>query len=191
MSVILGLIATVAAGMLPADTVVVLGTREVDMTGDGQVEILELVGVGTSLDSLDVTFSIKSAGRTLHSQSIRPLTRTLGYGSRRRTLSPAEHREYLRDFDDFFFAEEKFVSAQEFLVELQTSARRHIPLIPSVIASDRMRGAEPDSAAADEIWKEIQRRESKVFWVSIGGDGITAIAWSEADQRFYRLLECC
>jgi hypothetical protein len=52
-----------------ADTVVVLGTVERDLTGDGTAEVLRLVGAGESIDSLDVTFSIASAGTIMYQTS--------------------------------------------------------------------------------------------------------------------------
>jgi hypothetical protein len=64
--------------VLPADTVVVIGTTERDLTGDDRPEILRLVGVGRTVDSLDVTLSIESAGRTVYRARLAPITRTVG-----------------------------------------------------------------------------------------------------------------
>ena len=48
-----------------------------------------------------------------------------------------------------------------------------------------------DTAGVGAIWEEIQSRNSLVFQFPTGGDGVLGIAWSESDQRFYRLWECC
>ena len=79
--------------VLQADTVVVIGMTQRDLTGDGQPEILRLVGVGPSVDSLDVTLSIESAGRTVYRAQLAPITRTVGFDRSRRKLSRAQHRE--------------------------------------------------------------------------------------------------
>lgn len=180
--------AAAALGGTASDTVIVLGSRTVDMTGDGQAEELQVVGVGQSPDSLAVTFSITSGGRTLFSERLRPMTRTIGFDAGKRTLSPAEHRKRMDEFADFFFDPEKFRSPTDFLKMLEESARLHIQRIPEVIAGQR-RGA--DSRTAAEIWNEMRNRDLTIFQYSAGGDGLTAIAWSPSDQRFYRLWECC
>jgi len=52
-------------------------------------------------------------------------------------------------------------------------------------------GALSDTTSPVRIWEEMQRTGVTVFTFSPGGDIVTAIAWSERDRRFYRLLECC
>jgi hypothetical protein len=181
----------------PKDTVIVLGTVERDLTGDGQPEVMRLTGVGQSTDSLDVTFLIESAGDTLFREQLRPLTTSVGFDAGRRRLSPSEHRAQLDEFDDWFLDSAKFMRPEEFVERLRRSAAGHIAEIPNVIARDRRRqasflpGARLDSAEAVDVWNEIQSSGVTVFRYSPGGDGTTAIAWSVRDRRFYRLLECC
>ena len=182
------LTAAAALGGTTSDTVVVLASRSVDMTGDGQAEELQVIGVGRSPDSLEVTFSITAGGRTLFSERLRPMTRTIGFDAGRRTLSASEHRKRLDEFEDFFFDPGKFHTPTEFVKMLQESARLHIQRIPEVIARQR---SAADSMTAAEIWEEIRSRELTVFQYSGGGDGVTAIAWSPSDRTFYHLWQCC
>ena len=51
----------------PTDTTVTISTVKRDLTGDGVPEVLSLTGTGPTIDSLNVTFTIKSSGRTLYS----------------------------------------------------------------------------------------------------------------------------
>lgn len=173
----------------PADTVVVLGSRSVDMTGDGQPELLQVVGAGESLDSLDVTFSIIASDQVLYSDRLRTMTPTAGFDAGRRTLSPEDYRRRLAEFEARFFAEQKFLTTDEFIEKLRGRASRHIHQIQRVIARDGE--GSMDLEKADAVWEDIQGRALVVFEYSGGGDGITAIAWSEIDRRFHRLWECC
>src|SRR3989442_2118691 len=60
------LLATVLASTpVLSDTTVRLGIVERDLTGDNVPEILSLTGRGQTVDSLEVTFTITSSGRTL------------------------------------------------------------------------------------------------------------------------------
>jgi hypothetical protein len=201
------------------DTVMVLGMVERDLTGDGQQEVLRVVGVGDSVDSLAVTFTIESSGRILFRTALEPLTRTVGYDAGRRRISAAEHLARLDEFDDWFFAESKFMRPDAFVARLRRSGERHVALIPDVIDRDRRHQAVVDSligaghtlaeaerrvrfllrplvtpsdtASGARTWEAIQRTGVTVFEFSPGGDTVTAIVWSERDRRFYRLLECC
>src|ERR1700704_687840 len=101
--------------VLQADTTVVIGMTERDLTGDGQPEMLRLVGVGRSADSLDVTLSIESAGRTVYRVRLAPITRTVGFDRGRRMLSRIQYREHLAEFGKWFFAAAKFKRPQEFV----------------------------------------------------------------------------
>ena len=176
---------------LASDTVLVLASRAVDLTGDGEVEVLELVGVGESVDSLDVTLDISSAGRTIYRQALRPITRTIGFDAGKRTLAAAEHRQRLDELGRFIFADAKFRTPDEFIARLEEGAPRHVALIPHVIGRERRDAVGDAAVSGEEIWQDMRRRGSVVFEFSPGGDGVTAIAWSEVDQRFYRLWECC
>ena len=175
----------------PTDTVVILGRVERDLTGDERPEVLRLIGVGTTLDSLDVTFSITSAGELLYEERLEPFTRNVGYDAGRRRISRAEHRGRLADFGQWFFGENKFTSPEGFVDSLRTWGARHIALIPQVIDRDRTRGSPSDIARATSTWEAIQRARVTVFLYSPGGDGARALAWSEQDHRFYQLWECC
>lgn len=206
-----------ALGMaVQADTIVTLGMTERDLTGDGQPEVLRLIGSGQSIDSLDVTFLIESSGEIIFRAGLHPLTRTVGFDAPRRRLSSDEHRARLNSFGDWFFGDTKFMRPDEFVEMLLSSARLHIPRIPEVIARDRRRQLVIDSLVAtghspSEIrykvpllvavpldttegvrtWEEIQNTKVTVFTFSPGGDAVSAIAWSVRDQRFYSLWECC
>lgn len=208
-------VAVAMVALVPQDTVLVLGVHEADLTGDGEVEVLRVVGVGASIDSLAVTFTIESAGETLFAAQLSPLTRTVGFDAGRRRLSRAEHLQRLEDFGAQFFREDRFRTPAEFLDMLNLQLRRHVALIPVVIARDRRRrpvmdslaalGLAPgqvrlqanrilsasDTTGAGAIWNDIQSHGGLVFQFSPGGDTSLAIGWSEADHQFYRLLECC
>lgn len=189
--IVIPLVLALSAGapQADADTVVSLGSVHVDLTGDGQAEVLELVGAGETIDSLEVTFSITSDGRVLYSERLRPVTRTLGFDAGKRLLSRAEHLQRLEEMEEFFFGEGRFSSAAAFVTSLERRAPRHIALIPGVIARDA--GGDADVRRGEAIWEDMQRRAATVYTYSGGGDGRTAIAWSELDQRFYRLWQCC
>ncbi len=175
----------------PSDTVFILGRAERDLTGDGRPEMLRLVAAGESVDSLDVTFSIMSDTAILYTERLAPLTRILGYDAGRRRLSRAQHRAQISQFAGWFFGDSQFMSPEGFIAELRDGASRHIPLIPQVIDSDRAEGTPSDSARAISTWEEIKASNVTVFQYSPGGDGVKAIAWSQRDQRFYQLWECC
>jgi hypothetical protein len=212
--------ATLACALpVPADTVVLLGRVERDLTGDGRAEVLRLVGEGSSVDILGITFTIESAGTVVFRAALAPLTRTVGLDAGRRELSAAEHQARLEEFGSRFFAECKFKRPDEFVEWLRRSAPGRVARIPAVIDRDRRRqavvdslvatgrplaeaeeraryllggGAAPvDTATAARSWEEIRRAGVSVFEFSEGGDAVTAIAWSARDRRFYRLFECC
>lgn len=170
------------------DTTVVLGLVERDLTGDGEPETLRVVGVGPTIDNLDATFTIESAGETIYRFKLKPLTRTVGFDSGRRVLSAEQHRARLAEFRQWFFAKEKFQRPAEFVASLRTMSRVAVPEIPDAIARDRQPS---DTRDGGEIWAEILKSPVTVFTFSPGGDAIVAIGWSARAGRFYRLLECC
>src|SRR5947199_7874391 len=101
------MIATLLATVLAttpvlSDTTVRLGTVERDLTGDGVPETLSLTGRGQTVDSLEVTFTITSSGRTVYERKW-PMTRAIGFDAGRRLLSAAEHRARLNEFGRSFF----------------------------------------------------------------------------------------
>lgn len=57
---------------LQPDTTVVLGLVERDLTGDGEPETLRVVGVGATIDNLDASFTIESAGKTIYRFKLTP-----------------------------------------------------------------------------------------------------------------------
>jgi hypothetical protein len=203
----------------PPDTTVVLGLLERDLTGDGQLEVLRLQGVGESTDSLTVTFTIEAGDRVLYRASHLPVTKTVGYDAGRRLLSAEEHADRLAEYGAFFFADEKFQSPEQFVEDWLMNGRHHVLLIPEVIARDARRQVVIDSlvsegqeletatqgswrllgdtnspealARGEGVWMSIQRSRMTVFEYSPGGDSVIPIAWSEAEGRFYRLVECC
>ena len=173
---------------LQADTTVVLGQVERDLTGDGEPEILRVVGVGSTTDNLALTFTIESAGRTIYRFGLAPLTRTVGFDAGRHVVSAEEHRARVMEFGRWFFAEEKFQRPAEFLESLRRSARGRVAEIPEVIARDRQAS---DTRAGTVIWQEILESRATIFTFSPCGDAIVPIGWSAQADRFYRLLECC
>src|SRR5207249_8829616 len=59
------LVTVLASTAVLSDTMVRLGIVERDLTGDNVPEILSLTGRGQTVDSLEVTFTITSSGRTV------------------------------------------------------------------------------------------------------------------------------
>ena len=169
-------------------TTIVLGSLERDLTGDRQPEILRVVGVGPTRDNLDVTFTIESAGRTIYRFNLAPLTGTVGFDAGRHVISADEHRARIKEFGQWFFAQEKFQRPDEFVDSLRLRAPGRVAEIPDVIARDRQAS---DTAPGRVIWQEIQSAPITIFTFSPGGDAIVAIGWSARAGRFYRLLECC
>ena len=165
-----------------------LARVERDLTGDGKPETLRLVGVGPSLDSLAVTFTIESSGQMIFRMQLEPFTRNVGFDGGRNVESAEQHRARLKDFGQWFFADAKFQSPSAFVADLRNSVPDHMALIPEAISHDR---PGTDSIQARVIWQEIQRTKVTVFTFSPGGDGIKAIAWNSRTHRFYNLLECC
>jgi hypothetical protein len=139
------------------------------------------------VDSLEVTFTITSSGRTVFETKWSE-TRAVGFDAGRRVLSAAEHRRRLSELGRDFFADVKFMSAEEFLTRLRRSAPRHIELVPDVIARDL---GPSNRSRAQRIWDEMQAAGITLFEFSVGGDAVTTIGWSGTDERFYHLLECC
>jgi hypothetical protein len=179
---------TVSIVALQAETAIVLGMIERDLTGDGNPEILRVDGTGRTTDNLAVTFTIESAGRVVYQFELAPLTRTVGFDAGRRVISADEHRARIKEFGGWFFAAEKFQRPAQFVESLRGSAPATVAQIPEVIA--RYQEA-ADARAASVIWQEILESRVTVFTFSPGGDEIVAIGWSAQARRFYRLLECC
>jgi hypothetical protein len=177
-----------SAFALPRDTTVVLGRVEKDLTGDGVPEVLRLVGVGRTTDSLDVTFMIESSGQTVYRSRLSPLTMRIGIDAGRRLLTMDEHRALLRDFGASFFADSKFQTPAAFLNDLRDQLPGHVTEIPGVISRDRRA---PDPRDATAIWKGMQKAGVTIFTFSPGGDRVEAIGWSASARRFFRLLDCC
>lgn len=170
------------------DTTVVLGLVERDLTGDGKPEILRLVGVGRTVDSLDVTFSIESSGQIVYQFKLAPLTRTVGFDAGRHVLSADQHRSRLREFGPWFFGETKFQRPPAFVDSLHKWAPARVAEISDVLSRDRKPS---DSHDARLIWQEMRDAPVTIFTFSPGGDAIVAIGWSTSALRFFRLLECC
>ena len=170
------------------DTTVGLGIVERDLTGDGQPETLRVVGVGPTIDRLDVTFTIESQGKTIYRFKLMPLTRSVGFDAGRRMRSAAQHRAHLKEFPQWFFAKEKFQRPAEFVASLHWMASARVAEIPDAIARDRQASERRDGG---EIWTEIENSPVTIFTFSPGGDTVVAIGWSARAGRFYRLLECC
>ena len=171
------------------DTTVLLGKAERDLTGDGKPELLQLVGTGKTVDSLEVVLSISSDGAILYRTRLAPITRRVGFDADRQMRSPREQREFLTQFGGWFFHKDKFLVPAEFISAWKAKAPARLAEVPENIARDG--GFFPDSARAQLIWREIQDAALTIFEFSAGGDAVTALGWSAATRRFYRLIECC
>ena len=174
---------------LKSDTTVRLGSVRRDLTGDGSPEDLTLIGVGQSIDSLIVTFTIETRGQTLFRLELAPLTRRIGYDGRRRLRTPAEQRAYVAEYGRWFFGDSKFTAPSAFEKKWRANAPGHVDAIPSILAKSAGFGA--DSLRGAELWREMQRGGVTIFEFSPGGDGIFVIGWSARHLRFFRLVECC
>jgi hypothetical protein len=180
--------AVATAATLHVDTTIVLGTAERDLTGDGTAVSLRLVGVGPSVDSLNVTFTVEKAGRTIYRASVYLESRT-EYERHLRRILGMEYRDWLKSVGTSFFADVKFQKPTAFLARMRKSIPGEVTEIPGFIA--RQRSAVKDTLTGADIWNEIQRSDVTLFEFSTGGDAVTAIGWSRRDGRFYRLYECC
>jgi hypothetical protein len=178
----------VSSAALQDNTTVVLGHAERDLTGDGQPEILRVVGVGPTMDDLGVTFTIESGGRTIFRSDMGRMRRTVGYDASRQVLSPQQHRDRIEAFGAWFFDTKKFEPPAAFVESLRRMSRLAVAEIPRVIERDR---DVSDPVAGSVIWQEIYSAPVTIFWFSPGGDRVEAIGWNARAQRFYRLLECC
>ena len=172
-------------GLAAPDTAVAFGVVSRDLTGDGIPEVLTLTGTGASLDSLDVGFTIESAGSTLYSRAWR-LTRA-GFDPRRR-LTDAEYRSRLDEYGSWFFEDSRFMSPVRFLAWLRDSSPSHIDRIAEVIARDM---TPSDTGRANQVWTAMQAAGVTLFQFSPGGDKVQVIGWSATDGTFYDLLSCC
>src|SRR5688572_28206673 len=88
--------------VIQADTTFVLGSKSIDMTGDGAAELLVVLAHGPSIDSLGVTFQILSANRVVYATRMGPLMRRMREPIRR-TLTETEQIERLAEFGERFF----------------------------------------------------------------------------------------
>src|SRR5216117_1892763 len=69
-TMLLTLLATIVGMPLAiTDTTVTFGVVKRDLTGDSIPEVLTLSGTGDTIDSLEVTFTIQSSGRTRYSRT--------------------------------------------------------------------------------------------------------------------------
>ena len=177
-----------SAFALQPDTTVVLGLVERDLTGDGKPETLRVVGVGRTIENLDATLTIESAGKIIYRYELLPLSRTVGFDAGRHVISAEQHRVRLAEFPQWFFAERSFQRPTEFVDRLRVMARLRVAKIPDVIARDRQPS---ETRGGADIWEEILKSPVTIFNFSPGGDTIVAIGWSARSGRFYKLVECC
>jgi hypothetical protein len=181
--------ATLVAGLIgQPDTTVLLGQAERDLTGDGRAETLRVVGVGRTVDSLDLTFTIAADDSVIFSIRLAPLTRMVRFDAGRRLVTPREHQARLVEFAGWFFDSTKFMSPSAFVDDLQRATQGRVAEIPRVADRDRHSQERRHGSA---IWEEIRTSPVTIFTFSAGGDALTAIGWSRHSRRFYRLLECC
>ena len=158
-----------------AAATVALGLVERDLTGDGKPEILRVVGVGPTIDDLEVTFTIESAGKTIYQFRLERLTRAVGFDAGRHVISAEQHRARLKEFDGWFFAQGKFQRPAEFVTSLAKMARGRVAEIPDVIARDR--------PASDT-------RDGSVIWQEILNSPVTIFMFSPGATRWWHRMEC-
>jgi hypothetical protein len=183
---VFGLFASVA---LRADTTIVLGKVERDLTGDGRSEVLTIIGTGKTIDSLGVTLTITSDGKTVYRLELMPITRRIGFDGVAEFRTAAAQRKFVGDFGGWILNRRNFRSPSEFVTEWRDQSPGRIREIPEYIARDG--GFLSDTARATKLWTEIQRTNVTIFEFSAGGDSVIALAWSASDRRFYRVMECC
>ena len=171
---------------LQANTTVLLGHAERDLTGDGKPEILRVVGVGPSIYDLGVTFTVESVGTTIYRYDMGRMTRTVGYDAGHHVISEEQHRARIKDFGSWFFDDKKFMRPQEYVEFLRAHARGHIAEIPNLI--DRQA---PKTVTGSVIWEAMLNSPITIFTFSPGGDSLKAIGWHVPAGRFYELLSCC
>ena len=171
---------------LQANTTVLLGHAERDLTGDGKPEILRVVGVGPSIYDLGVTFTVESAGTTIYRSDMARMTRTVGYDAGRHVLSEEQHRARIKDFGSWFFDDKKFMRPHEYVEYLRARARLRIAETPNLIERHAS-----DTASGAVIWESMLNSPITIFTFSPGGDTIEAIGWHAPAGPFYELLSCC
>jgi hypothetical protein len=196
-------LAVLAAVAGPSDTTFVLGSKSIDLTGDGAAELMVLLAHGPSIDSLGVTFQILSSNRIVYATGMGPLMRRRSEPEIPGTRTEARQAELLADFGAEFFADGKFSPASLYVEELGRMAPGSVAEIPGVIARHREAyRADPlggldvgpvstDTTGAGARWSDMRSRNGIVFRFSPGGDRTTAILWDVQDRRFYQLLLCC
>jgi hypothetical protein len=99
---------------LQANTTVVLGHAERDLTGDGKPEVLRVVGVGPTIDDLRVTFTIESDGRAIYRFDMGRMTRTAGSDTSQ-VLSRQQYRDRIKQYGAIFFDKRKFEPPADFI----------------------------------------------------------------------------
>ena len=187
MLTIASLLIASTVSLQPATTVV-LGQVERDLTGDGKPETLRVVGVGPTIDNLDATFTIESAGKTVYTFKLAPLNRTVGFDAGRRMISAEQHRVRLKQFERGSSAKRSFSGRQSSSTAFADRRACTWLKFPTSLPAT---GRRPRHGAGGEIWDEILKSPVTIFTFSPGGDAIVAIGWSARAGRFYRLLECC
>jgi hypothetical protein len=191
---LLALLTSLALSAARPDTVIMVASRSIDLTGDGAAEQLQLVGFGPSVAELELTLTILSGDRLLYTEEIRPFASD----GPKPVLTATEYEARLKRFGDGFFADGKFQSPDVFEGSLGLMSAR----IPGMIALDLRRPVVPDPSGTPRemmfdttgvgaIWRAMRDRKVVVFDFQSGGDAVTYIAWNEADQRFYKVFQCC
>src|SRR5687767_11319764 len=99
--------------MTVSDTTVILATATRDLTADGRPERLTLVGVGPSVDSLNLTFSITSGDTVIYSARLHPVSRRL-YERKVQRYLRVTYEAWLKDIGDSFFETRKFLNPGDF-----------------------------------------------------------------------------
>ena len=91
----------------------------------------------------------------------------MGLDAGRRVISAEQHRAQLQEFQQWFFADEKFQRPAGFVDGLRRMAPLRVREIPDVIARDRQAS---DTRSGSEISEEILKSPVTIFTFSPGGD---------------------
>lgn len=154
--------------LLAADTTVVLSERSQDLTGDGLLERMRLVGQGDLTDSLFVTLTIESSEDTLYSDTF-IVDRELGFDAGRYVATDEQWADLLGYYESVFFDDSKFARIQE---------------VPSVVL------VRPRDLS-ERAWESLLDSNAAVFQYSPGGDRVYSLAWIPERRRFLDVAPCC
>jgi len=178
--------------------------RELDVTGDGRVDSLMLVAVGSAPESLRVEFSVITGGDTVG---------VVGWSGKGILMGdfdmpPEAHEEYVRaeltrtltgvfvqPFSDSSLGNPwpRVRGPDEWAEDAQTSFLSDFRYQhgPAGLDWRALRDAPLDTAMARAIMMDIHRSARSVFLIRYGYETMESFAWSPLVRRFYAVDSCC